>query len=414
MADQEGTLGRCATAIMRLWVDLHLTHAPWMGTYCPMVNSVFFCHHKDSKFWPNSTSIFFQIISEKYIQDKSKCSELGKFLVCVQAFWFCVQFFVRLVNGMGVSVLELNAFAHALCTFVIYLMWWDKPYDVEDSTVISGERGTEVAALFSTWSPDIPVLYIRPDSQERRHGNDICLTRLGHHGLQSCPEFSSISKFSSNSKKCELELPDGFTRLYIGGALHGFLFDAAIVKSGFSENDRRRLEAATDQFLCHHVDLSSNQRQRFEMAERAVERYELDQDRLAELESQAPLLVTEVSNHGLPAEPSVGDITEYATSYILASLPFGLLCLTAWDAPFTAGAQIVWRFGVLIILVSGPVFLIMLKSRPIVGDSLGYFCIFFNMYGKATLLIVSFCSLWWLPNSVYDVPSWSQYFPHIG
>ncbi|KAL8813698.1 MAG: hypothetical protein Q9223_006970 [Gallowayella weberi] len=41
---------------------------------------------------------------------------------------------------LPISLLELNTFAHALCTLVIYLLWWHKPLDVEEPTLITDAK----------------------------------------------------------------------------------------------------------------------------------------------------------------------------------------------------------------------------------------------------------------------------------
>jgi hypothetical protein len=86
-------------------------------------------------------------ISEEHICDKSKASNLAKTLVCLQALWFCVQCIVRLKQGLAISLLELNVFGHAVCALLMYFLWWDKPLDIEEPTVLSGNMAREMCAL---------------------------------------------------------------------------------------------------------------------------------------------------------------------------------------------------------------------------------------------------------------------------
>ncbi|KAL8678697.1 MAG: hypothetical protein Q9186_004972 [Xanthomendoza sp. 1 TL-2023] len=79
-------------------------------------------------------------ITQEQIEDKSKADGLKKFLVCAQATWFCVQCVTRMTQSLPLSLLELNTFAHALCTLVIYLLWWHKPLDVEEPTLITDSK----------------------------------------------------------------------------------------------------------------------------------------------------------------------------------------------------------------------------------------------------------------------------------
>ena len=65
----------------------------------------------------------------------------------MQATWFCIQCITRLTGSLSISLLELNTFAHALCTLLIYLLWWNKPLDVEEPTTINGDNADLIPAL---------------------------------------------------------------------------------------------------------------------------------------------------------------------------------------------------------------------------------------------------------------------------
>ena len=86
-------------------------------------------------------------ISEKQIRDKSKADSLAKFIVCLQALWFCVQFITRVSQRKVISLLELNTFAHAFYALLIYALWWHKPQDVEEPTLLQGEKEWEMCAF---------------------------------------------------------------------------------------------------------------------------------------------------------------------------------------------------------------------------------------------------------------------------
>lgn len=36
--------------------------------------------------------------------------------------------------------MELNTFGHALCALLIYLLWWEKPFEVDYPTMIQSEN----------------------------------------------------------------------------------------------------------------------------------------------------------------------------------------------------------------------------------------------------------------------------------
>ena len=102
-------------------------------------------------------------LTEEEIWDKSKANGLAKTIVCVQAAWFCTQCIARLGQAMPISLLELNTFAHAICALLVYVLWWNKPLDVHEPTVIDvsqSDAARYICAL--AWSgPQAPVPHLR-------------------------------------------------------------------------------------------------------------------------------------------------------------------------------------------------------------------------------------------------------------
>ncbi|KAK4165533.1 hypothetical protein QBC43DRAFT_299378 [Cladorrhinum sp. PSN259] len=79
-------------------------------------------------------------ISEQEINDKSKGGSWTKFIACAQASWFCISCIGRVGQKLPLSQLEINTLAHAMCTIVVYIMWWKKPLDVEVPVLITDRR----------------------------------------------------------------------------------------------------------------------------------------------------------------------------------------------------------------------------------------------------------------------------------
>ena len=50
---------------------------------------------------------------------------------------------------MPISLLELNTFGHAVCALLIYILWWNKPFEVDYPTVARGQRLWDLTALRS-------------------------------------------------------------------------------------------------------------------------------------------------------------------------------------------------------------------------------------------------------------------------
>ena len=102
-------------------------------------------------------------LTEGEIWDKSKANSLAKTIVCVQAAWFCTQCIARLGQGMPISLLELNTFAHAICALLVYVLWWNKPLDVHEPTVIDVSQSNAARYICAlAWSgPQAPVPHLR-------------------------------------------------------------------------------------------------------------------------------------------------------------------------------------------------------------------------------------------------------------
>jgi hypothetical protein len=104
----------------------------------------------------------FPNLSEDEILDKSKASTLVKTLTCLQAMWFCLQCIVRLTMNASVSLLELNVFGHCICIFVIYAIWWNKPMDISEPTLLQVQDQAKfqglIALLCSHTSRTVPRL----------------------------------------------------------------------------------------------------------------------------------------------------------------------------------------------------------------------------------------------------------------
>lgn len=87
-------------------------------------------------------------ITEDEVEDRSKADAVAKILVCFQAGWFFVQSSMRLIAGLPLTLLELHTLAHICFAFAMYVVWWDKPYNVGSPIVCKEQRVIDMAALF--------------------------------------------------------------------------------------------------------------------------------------------------------------------------------------------------------------------------------------------------------------------------
>jgi hypothetical protein len=153
--------------------------------------------------------------------DKSKANHLGKSTICAQALWFMAETINRLAQGLSVSLLELNTFAHTLCTLLIFFFWWDKPLDIEGPTKITGEEMHEACVLLCYWN-DLDSL----GSTFKLHWseNDVkpssvpCMPSIYSQASQDRPQ-------SNRHVTQQVFLPGESPEwLYVGQNFHGFLF----------------------------------------------------------------------------------------------------------------------------------------------------------------------------------------------
>jgi len=116
--------------------------------------------------------------------------------------------------------------------------------------------------------------------------------------------------------------------------------------------------------------------------------------------------------------------TTFTVGIIISAFLYGGLHLLAWNAPFRSlTEEWLWRSPGISIMASG-LYIIPLLSLTLLIDSKQYFrgslfAVLFLFLGlvyiiaRVYLVVECFINLAYLHDSVYEMPSWSQYFPHI-
>jgi hypothetical protein len=84
----------------------------------------------------------FPRISKAEIEDRSKGDAISKGVVILQTGWFVTQCIARGAQGLPITELELATVAFAALNFVIYLLWWDKPQNVQRGVRVYKKRIT--------------------------------------------------------------------------------------------------------------------------------------------------------------------------------------------------------------------------------------------------------------------------------
>ena len=107
-----------------------------------------------------------------------------------------------------------------------------------------------------------------------------------------------------------------------------------------------------------------------------------------------------------------------------AALVYGGLHTLAWFAHFDSSTeQLLWRISACVVMGGFPVFRVSITFGGYVrywsgaiediAIFLGFLVFLAYILARAYLVVECFINLSHLPAEVYDVPSWSTYFPHI-
>ncbi|KAF2142451.1 uncharacterized protein K452DRAFT_270118 [Aplosporella prunicola CBS 121167] len=373
-------------------------------------------------------------LSESHIKDKSKANTLAKTLVCIQALWFCIQCFSRMGQRLSISLLELNTLGHAICALLMYLLWWDKPLDVGEPTLLQEQGVKELVALFSL-------------SNKSKKGWDI-----GHKDSYTGVETKSpvvyfteasgnIDSYITPPFDFDFEAPNEHKtyKLYMGFSLYGFCFNRPSEWPKSSPRDRIFLDRP-------YITLDTMDLICWKMAAEAVRRhYPQDPSRPTLRSSWRLSQQFEKVVEWVPDSISETlDSIESSYSLAFSGIIYGGLHLLAWNAPFlTFAEKFLWRFSSLAV-ASAVVFLGLFhfvrlyasmkvgvptknmfnnlfdKSHNVIYTSanlsfhfLAYFFPLIYVFSRIYLVVECFLQFRHLPDSVFLVPTWSQYVPHI-
>ncbi|KAF7369996.1 hypothetical protein MSAN_00629500 [Mycena sanguinolenta] len=77
-----------------------------------------------------------QNVNNKEIVDKSKGDALSKGVALLQGLWFILQCLARAHQHLAITQLEVATLAFAIVNIFIWLLWWNKPLDVQHPIVI--------------------------------------------------------------------------------------------------------------------------------------------------------------------------------------------------------------------------------------------------------------------------------------
>ncbi|KAK4207073.1 hypothetical protein QBC37DRAFT_102572 [Rhypophila decipiens] len=412
-------------------------------------------------------------ISEADIRDKSKANGLAKALLCFQASWFCVQCIAPMAQGMALTLLELNTFAHAICTVLIYIFWWHKPLDVEEPIAISGPHASAMAGYLlieSKYGSEVKKPNIYPTGEIPDFDSERGPPR-GYLTASPRDEWRSAWAEYARHQPDQPSLRDGNFRLYLGEKLHGYCLENSVdysvliktlenvevpadgegwrweqvevvksrpVHTTLMPVDENGPNTRPKFFL--HVDLEPWQVEALRQASLARQRWGFQPGRF-EHERHVELLKTSINNLSAQSdwnESSDMELDGYI-GFAMASTYYGLMHALAWNAPFRHDVErLLWRISTIALGAPGPisvlifvgVYLVPKEKRKLLSRvsnpvpepclsgskiTLGLAGVLAGLayiFARVDLPVQSFISLAHLSPSALIATQWPEYIPH--
>jgi hypothetical protein len=131
---------------------------------------------------------FFELSTET-IADKSKANLLAKSLVCLQVLWVAGQTIERKIAGYPISILEIHTLVHVFCALVMYTLWFQKPYGVNEPTIIGRGIAEDVIAFIVASSQWLGQSEVADSTTNQPHGKGFRFLRSIFKGTSADPVF---------------------------------------------------------------------------------------------------------------------------------------------------------------------------------------------------------------------------------
>lgn len=377
-------------------------------------------------------------LQHQQVMDMSKSSGLTKTITCMQVFWFCASCLARLCDHKAISLLELITFAHCVCALIVYLLWWHKPYDVTSHTTISPEI-CDFEHLMSQCRD------LRGCDNHRTERTDT-LSLPG-------PLSAYIKAYEESSTVCQVLLGSEYTVPPID--VHRIRHGEFIPGTGFylhnplhpEQDDTSTNDDDRYIYLVSHQRLNVWQNLWFLLERRPTMQALLN---LSDNRRSEKLFVNRIGN----LDDGTINFWNIMSGGLAVGL-YGCLHILAWDYAFSSSAEThLWQAATIVTIAFGSVIFfgiilyrliltlgsaIKIKVCLLVvcrtadanelfkNSSLDRFrrvyqmicaCVLlffpsFNLIARAYLVIESFVTVPNSPPSVYQMPDWTVYIPHI-
>lgn len=379
------------------------------------------------------------------IKDRSKEGGMEKAILAWQVMWFILDCLNRLAQGLPISLLEVSTIAHALCALLTCAMWWKKPKDISEPTVITDPHARPLGAWMSM------------ASKRRRY------VFAGHFLLdyksEGSLEIAETPRSETSWSKAEVSTAPWMPtlwdplRTYVWPWLAEHVYDRFLPL----EPPYGSLCQTRPHYLLEEAAARSRRRA---LAQEASERYSLPRPR-CESGMQGPfvapaahlqeatfaLALAEIEwEHQRVNGAFVVNRARLRMLLLIAVLTatYGFPHILGWHADFGGGAigalkQTLWRAATVTVMVSGPLLDIVFylvgflklmkpsdKSKPaaritatlyhlaaVVSSILIPAIPLLYIAASTYLLVESFRQLFALPTQAFELASWGNYWPHF-
>ena len=377
-------------------------------------------------------------IETREILDKNKSDGLTKAIVILQAGWMVVQSISRLAYNLPITLLEVNTLGHVICAMFIYTLWWRKPREVTEPTILKG-----------SWVPAMAAYMIMSSDLDDTDG----WREWASLRPPLSPELSNLT-FDSN-KSSERD-KDDFGTVISPNDDGSDRFSICAHKAGFGTlglASRVTLQSASgkrQRSFHHHFDQakleSQTQIARWKLALDAMATFPhlicrlstLQKSLNSEPQTYQPQVMLQARASNWPTKGSIPPYRGMLMGMALwfASIAFGAVHVAAWNEYFpTTMEKWLWRSSSLYLAWAGSLWLsicclgavsrrfVAIWDMCITGRAgkAVYICLIpvcvicglVYAFARVFLVTESVISLRKLPPRMYITPDWPEVIPHL-
>jgi hypothetical protein len=370
-------------------------------------------------------------IDRDTICDKSKADGLAKALVCLQATWMIIQIVGRLLGHQPITLLEVNTLGHIFCAFVIYVLWWNKPKEVNVPTVLEGPW-TRLLAAYMYMSSRIsgckPTGFIKLSQWIKPELSELAWYPIKESDLEPAMVSEEPNRITTSQEIGQDTTKGSIGELKPRPADTVTCSPSTVIKPSLSPKQSSDL----------------TKQARLDAGIEAITKYPAIRDLFhppsddcSWLKPELVHLVTDVATNW-PSDyylPGISGELMGMALWLSSSL-YGGIHMAPWSEYFpTVAEQLLWRFSATYVASSGAFWLLLcviafrwpwaswywdrfieLRAWKVEYAILGLgatICGLAYIFARVFLVVDAIVSLRRLPDGAYETPDWTSIFPHL-